>query len=236
MNWYTKFLMGQFLLMDKAADDKGGGGGAPPDSAKELADLKAKNDALEARLAKIEAAGKPPADDKDKKDDLTLEEKARKEREAKDKASGDSKSLEAALTFNLSAKDWLKNNASLLPENVPAIFEQAEKEKYDNAIEKANAIKVSVISEFFAKQANLDQLTGPQKTALAQFQELTKNVKQERVQQIYESIFEPVLETIRKVKKAEALQKGLADPSDAQDAYKKKLMMGSRKFHLGEKQ
>lgn len=229
---FTKFLMGQMLLMDKAGEGGAGGGGGS-DSAKELADLKAKFEAQEKELAALKAKGDPNPNPKP--DDKSLAEKAEAERKAKEAKDLESKSLEAALKFNLGSKDFVKNNASLLPQNIQGIFDAAEKENYGSAVQKANAIKVGIVSEFFALQANLDLLTDHQKQSLEDFKKLTKDVKEERVQGIFDSIFEPTLETLRKVKKAEALQKGLATPSDAQDAYKQRLMAGSRKHHLGEK-
>lgn len=229
---FTKFLMGQMLLMDKAGEG-GAGGGAGSDPAKELADLKAKFEAQEKELAALKAKGDPNPNPKP--DDKSLSEKAEAERKAKEAKDLESKSLEAALKFNIGSKDFVKNNASLLPQNIQGIFDAAEKENYASAVQKANAIKVGIVSEFFALQANLDLLTDHQKQSLEDFKKLTKDVKEERVQGIFDSIFEPTLETLRKVKKAEALQKGLATPSDAQDAYKQRLMAGSRKHHLGEK-
>lgn len=229
---FTKFLMGQMLLMDKAGEG-GAGGGAGSDPAKELADLKAKFEAQEKELAALKAKGDPNPNPKP--DDKSLSEKAEAERKAKEAKDLESKSLESALKFNLGSKEFVKNNASLLPQNIQGIFDAAEKENYASAVQKANAIKVGIVSEFFAQQGNLDLLTDHQKQSLEDFKKLTKDVKEERVQGIFDSIFEPTLETLRKVKKAEALQKGLATPSDAQDAYKQRLMAGSRKHHLGEK-
>lgn len=202
----------------------------------EIEALKAENAKLKADLeSKNKPDPKPEPKPDPKPDDKSLAEKAEAERKAKEAKDLESKSLEAALKFNLGSKDFVKNNASLLPQNIQGIFDAAEKENYGSAVQKANAIKVGIVSEFFALQANLDLLTEHQKQSLEDFKKLTKDVKEERVQGIFDSIFEPTLETLRKVKKAEALQKGLATPSDAQDAYKQRLMTGSRKHHLGEK-
>ena len=208
-----------------------------PMTDEEVAALKAEHEkALKAKDDEIGKLKTPPKkDDPPAPDDKSLAEKAEAERKAKEAKDLESKSLEAALKFNLGSKDFVKNNASLLPQNIQGIFDAAEKENYASAVQKANAIKVGIVSEFFAQQGNLDLLTDHQKQTLEDFKKLTKDVKEERVQGIFDSIFEPTLETLRKVKKAEALQKGLATPSDAQDAYKQRLMAGSRKHHLGEK-
>ncbi len=200
-----------------------------PEPGKELADLKASNAALMARLDALEK--KPaPADDPD------LAAKAKAAQDAKDKASGDTKAIENALKFSLSAKDWLKTNASLLPKNIQGIFDEAEKERYENAIEKDSAIKSSVIQSFFNVQENLDLLTPSQKSALEDFQKLTKNGKQEKAQNFYETIFEPTFESLKRIKKAEQLGKqGHSTATDVEQAYKDRLMKGSKKHYLNEK-
>lgn len=195
-----------------------------PDSAKELETLKSQNAELMKKLESLQGAPKP---------DESLADKARLERESGEKRAIESKNLEAALTFNLKSQDFLKSNASLLPKTIEGIFQAAEKENYGSAIEKSSAIKVGIVSEFFAQESNLDLLTSSQKLALEDFQKLTKNVKQERVQQLYDQIFEPTLETLKKIRKAEALQKGQAEPNDKMDAYKKKISELSFKHYVG---
>jgi len=168
---FIKFLMGQMLLMDKAGDGGGGGGSDP---SKELADLKAKFEAQEKELAALKAKGDPNPNPKP--DDKSLAEKAEAERKAKEAKDLESKSLEAALKFNLGSKDFVKNNASLLPQNIQGIFDAAEKENYGSAVQKANAIKVGIVSEFFAQQGNLDLLTDHQKQSLEDFKKLKSDI------------------------------------------------------------
>lgn len=216
------------ILMDKAGDPPGGGGGggkqdppAPPaadDKDKKIADL-------EARLKAAEEKNNPPPP---KKDDEDLAEKARKEREAKEKQTADTAKLEKAIRFTSGMADFVKTNASLLPKSLDGILAQAEKEKYENAIEKASAVQVAVVSEFFAQQANLDLLTEAQKNALAEFQALTKNVKQERVQQVYDMVFEPAFDKLKAVTKAKQVRDGEVDPANAKAAYAKRMAENSK--------
>lgn len=215
-----RILAKQFFLND-----------TPPDPAAELAAAKAEIATLKAEHEKLKATPPPPPP----KDDLDLAAKAKADREAKETDDAKSKKLETALKFEMGSKDWLKNNAALLPPSIEGIFAASEKEKYESTIHKAADIKVGIVSEFFSVQANLDQLTDGQKNKVAAFLALTKNVKQERVQEIYDDVFEPTLESIRKVKKAEALQKGLATPTGSEDEYTKRLIDGSKKHHLREK-
>lgn len=192
----------------------------------ELADLKKK-------------ATPPPADKKDPpadppKDD-DLEAKAKLAREAKEKSSAREKRLEAAVKFNMQSKDFLKQNEALLPQDAAEIFEQAEKEKFEDAVEKDEAIKAGLVQAFFRVQTNVDLLTAGQKAMLDDYLKLTKTGKQEKAQYIYDMIFEPAFDTLKRQKKAEALSRGHGESSDADDAYRKRLVAGSRKHYLGEK-
>lgn len=230
------------VLMDKKNDEGGGGGGAgeggkggnEPDYKKELADEKAARAALEKRLEALEAKGKktddPQADDPD------LKKKADDAAKAKEKQATDQRAIESALKFSLGAKDWLKTNASLLPKDIGGIFEAAEKENYGTAIEKDGAIKSAVIQKFFEVQANLDLLTTTQKSALDEFLKLTKNAKQEQSQKLYDQIFEPTFEMLKRLEKAKQLRTdGHANTTDSDQAYRDKMIKLSRQHYLGEK-
>lgn len=219
-------------------DDKGSNNGGaagkddkkdPPanDYAKEIADLRASNAAM---MQKIEAmTGKKESDDE------SLHDKAKKQREADDKASNNHKAIESALKFSLKSEEFLKTNQSLLPKDIGDIFKAADKENYASPIEKDGAIKAGLIQSFFSVQSNLDLLTQGQKIALDDYLKLTKNSKQDKAQQIYDSIFEPTFDQLRRLKKAEALAKGHGGGSDSEDAYKNKMINLSKKHYLGEK-
>jgi hypothetical protein len=223
------------VFLDKAGDSDGGGdsdkkGETSGDHSKSVADLTAANAALIARLEKLEA--KYSKSD-DSQDDLAT--KVKKQKDIDDKKDVDSKALEAALKFSLKSDEFIKTNAALLPKEVAGIFKAAESEKYDSAIEKDAAIKSGIIQSFFSIQSNLDLLTPTLKSNLEDYLKLTKDGKQQKAQTIYDSIFEPAFEMLRRVKKAEALSKGLGNPSETDDAYKNKLIAHSRKHYLGEK-
>lgn len=212
---------------------------------KELAALKESNPkaydsymALKADHEKLKATPPPKKDDPPPKkdDDPSLADKARKEREDADKKKTYEKSLGSALRFNMGSKDFLKNNEGLLPKTIDGIFAAAEKSNYDSEVDKANEIKVGLVSEFFAVQANMDQLTGPQKVELEDFLKLTKNVQKDRIENVYAMIFEPTLENIRKVEKAKQLGSGSKDQSTAEKQLADRMMKQSKAHYLGDKQ
>ena len=233
---FTKFLMGTMLLMDKAGDDKGGGGngddkGKDSKSGDDISSLKAANESLLKRLEALEGKGK-----QDQGSDDDLLKKAEAERKAKESKGADSKSLESALKFTIAAPEWLKTNLSLLPKDVEGIFSAAAKESYDDEVQKACAIKSGVVQSFFKVQENMDLLTSAQKIVLDDWLKLTKTGREEKAQAIYDSIFEPSFEMLKRLKKAATLsQSGARNSDDAETAYKTKLISGSKKHYLGDK-
>lgn len=196
--------------------------------------LKSEND-------KLKKPANPPADDKGGKGDegdAGLRDKAAKDRADVESRKGESKRLENALKFNLNLSTFVKDNGDVLPAEIQDILKVSEKESYDSAVEKASAIKTAFIQSFFAVQANMDLLTANQKSQVEDYLKLTKNGKESKSEAIFENILEPVLETMRKVKKAEELGKSrsnFATPSKVEDGYKARLIAGSRKTYLGEK-
>lgn len=238
---FIQNVFGIALLMDKAGDGGTAGGGAGDGKgAKEGGDggsntvtlTKEQFDALQARIEKLESKAKGVAGGTND-DDPDLEDRARKEREANAKKKGDQKALEAALRFSLQAENFLKQNASLLPKDAADIFKAADKENFEDAVAKDRAIKSGLIKSFFQVQSNLDLLTAYQKSTIEEWLNMTNNGRQERAGEIWESIFEPTLEMLRKIKKAEALNKGFGTGDD--NAYKAKLEKLARQHYLGER-
>lgn len=207
--------------------------GGAPDAAAELAALKAENAALKAAAAGPKDGGKGGAGDGGEGDDLAA--RARANREKDTKAGDREKGLEAAIRFGLKSAEFLKQNETLLPKDVSDIFKQADKETFGDAIEKDAAIKAGLVQSFFSVQANVDLLTGGQKATLDDYLKLTKTGKQDQAQKIYDMIFEPAFEMLKRVKRAEALTKGYSSGSSDEDAYKQKMIGISRKHYLGEK-
>jgi len=194
---------------------------------------KAKDDELAKLKADLEKATKkddPPPPDP------TLADKARKELADKETASKREKSLEGAIGFVHASKDFVKANQGLLPPTIEGVFAQADKEKYDSAIDKANAIKVEIVKEFFSIQSNLDLLTQTQKNEVEDFLKLTKNGKQDRIESMYSMVFEPTLETLRKVERAKQLQVDPKNQTDAEKALTDKMLKAAKKHYLGDKE
>lgn len=191
--------------------------------------IKKENESLLKMIQALEAR-MPKQDEKKPEDDL--KKKADDERVLKEKNNNDTKRLESALLFSHRSSDWIKQNESLLPKEIKDIFLLAEKEKYENAIEKDSALKSGIIQSFFSLQANVELLTESQKNKLDDYLKLTKNGKQERALDLYENVFEPTFEMLKRIKKAESLKSGNFEQSDAQNNYKKKLIELSEKHYL----
>jgi hypothetical protein len=216
------------------ADDKSGKEGAGEGSQKDTGsgdDVQALKD----RLAALEKEKQEWSLKKDQ--DLSLNEKVKREREDQDRKASEASQLESALKFNLTSADFLKANESILPKEVGDIFKAADQEKYDSAVHKANATKAAIVQSFFSQQANTDLLTESQKVTLSDYLKLTKNAKEFKAREIYENLFEPALASLKRVKKAEELSRSTHGfrNSLGDSQYRERLMKSAKHHYLGEK-
>jgi len=211
-----------------------------PLTPEQVAALVDENKRLKAEIEAKAKGGEPPTPPTPPKpEDDPLRTKARNEKDEEERTKSNTKKIESALQFNLGIDEFVKTNKELLPEEIGRVVAAGHKETFDTAVSKANALKSSIIQTYFAVQANVDQLTSAQKATLDGYLKLTKNGKEDKAAEIYETIFEPAIETIRKVKKAEEVGRsraGFASSSSSSAAYKEKLMKGSRASYLGEKE
>lgn len=194
-------------------------------------DLKAEIAELRAQLSKL-------TQPQEKKEDESLLDKVRSDREAKEKEELSSQELEKALTFNLSSKEFLKAHEAVLPSEVAELFAKTDKEKFDTPLQKSRALKSGVIESFFSVQANLDFLTTSHKKSVEDFLKLSKNGREQKADSLFENIFEPTVEMLKRVKRAEELAKtksGFGSSDDVESAYKQKLINQAKKRYLGEK-
>lgn len=234
MHFLLRLMSNQNRMLDEKKDGDGGGAGGgegdknKPDHTKEIADLKSQIDELKSLLTK-------KADDKKDQDD-PLSRKADDIEKDKLKKAAEGKDLENSIKFNLKSGEFFKNNESLLPKDFKALLEASEKENYGSEVEKARAIKASMVKKFFEQQANMDLLTQGQKTVLEDFLKMTNTARQEKASEVYDMIFEPALEKLKAIRKADALNKGHGSPSDQNEAYKNKLIAHGKQRFLGEKQ
>lgn len=81
----------------------------------------------------------------------------------------------------------------------------------------------------------MDLLTSTQKNEVEEFLKLTKNGKQDRIENMYAMIFEPTLETLRKVEKAKQVNLETKDQTDGEKAYVDRMMNLSKKHYMGDK-
>jgi hypothetical protein len=208
----------------------------------EIAALKAEHEKTKKELDELKAKGtktdppnpNPNQDDKDK----DLYEKFKKDQADNEKNKGNSKLVENAVKFDYGLNDFIKNHKDILPSDMENIVKAAQKENFDSMTEKSNAIKSGFIQSFFSIQANMDLLTGSHKQAVEDFLKLTKKGKEDKASDIYDNVFEPTIETIKRVKKADEIAKakygGLGSSSSGEIKYLDKLKSASQKAHLNK--
>lgn len=221
----------------------GGGGQGGGDGGAALKTLQDKLDAQEKELKtlreKNNSGGGAGGAGGGGNNEIDLREKAEKERLAREKNQTDSKAIESAISFNMGMDNFLKDNKEVLPKEVSDIVEVAKKETYDTAVDRANAIKAAVIQSYFSVQGNLDVLTTSQKETVAEFMKLSKIGREAKAASLYDSVFEPALETNKRVGKAQELlraKNGYAGSgSSAMDTYKQRLLEAAKRGIINRK-
>jgi hypothetical protein len=192
-------------------------------------DLASEVAALKATIAELMSA---------KKEDKSILEKVRSDRETKEKEDQSHQELERALTFTLSTKEFYKNNQAVLPTEVLDIIDKTEKEKFDTPLQKSRTIKSAIMESFFSVQSNLDLLTPSHKKTVEDFFKLSKNGRESKSDQLFDNVFEPTVEMLKRVKKAEEVAKaksGYGSSTDAESAYKNKMIDLAKKRYLRER-
>ncbi len=171
--------------------------------------------------------------------DKTLAEKVEAERIAREKGQSDVAKIERDISYNLGVSKFVDDHKAYLSEDIKAILLAAEKEKYDSAGQKAAELRTEIIDAFFKVQANSDILTAAQKRILADFGKLTKDGKRQDSEKVYESVFEPALEMVKRVKKAEELNlaaRGYATATGGPlGAYKQKLLEAAKRVIINKR-
>lgn len=170
-------------------------------------------------------------------DDDPIAAKVKKDREAREKADADAKTIENSLAFTMGIGALVDKDASLLPKDMKEIIAAAEKLTYTNAAHKANAVKASIIKAFFAVESNMEGLTASQRHDLDEYLKLSQTGREEKAATVYANIFEPTLEMNRRLQKAIELQRGnngIQTSSGTEANYREKMIAAAQKHYLGK--
>ncbi len=198
------------------------------------------NAALLAELKAMRAEITELKGKKEEKADPSLAERVEAERKSREKNKLETDKIERDISFNMGIAKFVDEHKSHLSDNIAEIIKVADNQKFDNHAEKSSTLRSEIIDAFFKVQANLDILTPAQKRNLADFQKLTKDGKRQESEKVYESVFEPALEMVKRVKKAEELNLAARGFATAQGgplaAYKAKLYEAAQRVIINRKQ
>lgn len=171
--------------------------------------------------------------------DPSIAERVEAERKVREKNKLETDKIERDISYNMGILKFAEDHKSHLAENIGEIITAADKQKFDNHAEKASTLRTEIIDAFFKVQSNLDILTPAQKRNLADFQKLTKDGKRQESEKVYESVFEPALEMVKRVKKAEELNLAARGFATAQGgplaAYKAKLYEAAKRVIINKR-
>jgi hypothetical protein len=189
------------------------------DEAKAAADNAAK---LKAELEEYKKNNPP----KSKEDDPTILEAARKKEGEEADRKAKEKAISEAAKFSVSIRDIIAGGEEFFPKEIAGIMEVNAKKPYDSEIDKANDLRATIIESVFSVQKNLDLLSEVAREKINVFLSLSQKKREDKAHEHWEYVL-TALDTYKRVSKLERAQKtrsGLASPSDAQEAYDKKIL------------
>jgi len=114
--------------------------------------------------------------------------------EAKDAVNAEKKAeillaeIQESVKFNLSVKDFVEKNKSILPEEAGKILATVDGKNYGNENEKANYIRKNLLESFLEKQENIDALEPSQKIKADRFKALAEMDKLKKSNEFWDLV------------------------------------------------
>lgn len=88
--------------------------------------------------------------------------------------------IQSAVKFNLSIKDFVEKNKTILPDESSKILSAVESKIFNSDIDKANSIRKNLIESFLEKKENIEVLTESMKTRAESFKALAESDKERK--------------------------------------------------------
>lgn len=215
------------IKQEKAGGEGGSGGGAGGEGNKGGDGGKEGGADLNALLTEIksmrtELASLKSAPKNEPEEDPTLkkiqDDKARK---AKESATQDK--VVRAAKFNLRFDTFLKEYAGVIPDDAQKIPTTASESDYPNELDRAAAMKASLMASFFKEEKNLRYLSESQLARWKTYQALGQVGRQEEADAVYDAVFEPAVNHARSIRQSEIKNKEVSytGSSDSDIIFKK---------------
>ena len=144
--------------------------------------------------------------------------------------------IQDSVKFNLSVKDFVEKNKSILPEESVKILSNVESKNYKNDNEKANAVRKNLIESFLEKKENIDCLESSMKARAENFKALAETDKERRSKEFWDLVEIGVALKYNK-NKAQELNKvnGVNASSSGNPLEDKILAKAAEKFNFNQK-
>lgn len=143
--------------------------------------------------------------------------------------------IQESVKFNLSVKNFVEKNKSILPEEAGKILATVEGKNYNNENEKANYIRKNLLESFLEKQENIDALAESQKIKAERFKNLAETDKLKKSQEFWDLV-ETGVELKFNKNKAKELNKvnGVSADSSGNILQDKILAKAKEKFNFNK--
>lgn len=188
---------------DGAAGADGGGANNPAPTP----DLATKVDTLAALVEKLVSGKKDPEPGKD-----GVLDKVNKDIQADKLAQKHGQELEAAIKFNMLAKQFVDDKKTFLSERAGRIVEEISGKQFSTEIARAHNLQKNLLCDYLSEQENIDALPEALRVKAMEFKKLADDEKELRAADYWDVLTLGVdrKEVIKKAEEAQRANNGYA--------------------------
>jgi DNA mismatch repair ATPase MutL len=137
----------------------------------------------------IQKPEEKPAEAKaEQKSNSSINEEAKNQLENEKQAENALAQMESSIAFNMSVKNFVEKQKSLLPAESINIVNTAETKTFKNQNEKANVIRKSLLDSYLEKKENIEPLTDSMKAKAELYKSLAESDKERRSSEFWDLI------------------------------------------------
>lgn len=196
------------MLQNYPLRAEAGAAGADGGGADNNADLAARVSALAALVEKLATGNKDPQPAPG--DDVL--DKVSKDIQADKLAQKHSRELEAAIKFNVSAKQFVEDKKAFLSERTERIVSEIAGKEFSTEIARARSLQKNLLCDYLSEQENLDALPEALRARAMEFKKLADDEKETRAADYWDVLTLGVdrKEVIKKAEEAQRANNGYA--------------------------
>lgn len=173
--------------------------------------------------------GNNTQNNQEKNEDVDYLQRTKEQLAIEEQEKAKVKEIEDTAKFNLQIKDFLEDNAELLPKNCKDIYENINNANIGSSLEKRQEIQRSIIISTFENKDAFNSLIGSQQEKIKNFMTLTIEAQRKQASAMWE-ILDTYLDKAKYAKQQQKLMR-INSGLDVSDDTKSRIQEGFNKAY-----